>query len=649
MTLAITRLKTVHKCFGTLILACLLAGPSSASRDAEGLDARFIADASCGTETLITLRLKNRDSLPLNLGAPQITATELDLRPTPKQAPPAQEGQDDPEVLPVPPTPVQQRPSALEYLPEVLPKTLESQAVHQSMFNLRIPRENGFYRERVEVRWSYPAFADTVPGLESKAEAMLHYRVTDGCLQPLSVEKFHDLADPHQDLGAPAEDLETLDSVTGFSDTNAFERPESEAVTLVDSRFTTFWNDDPTSTGGEVIEGRYCLRIRYKDNFDNCPTSTMGMKWWRPYCDARQVPMLGLEVYLFDRDSSSMDDWIGTYALHYDDINHYACLEFTWDQDQRGELYPDIYAITNFDVHDTEFGAEEEIHLCRENQKSKEICDEKFSYDWRDSYEANVGSSSGTVYSSLNFGSKTNVWNRRAMSMSTVQKVLRGFQGQRLLSDLNVWWNGDQCTTSAGDPWPCSYDRDWFTLTTDDYRDWFTGPHEMGHNYQKHLFEQNNLYGKSCPSPHFLTVANNESCATREGWANFFSGLTWYTGPDAKNGGVPRYGSRPLETGVHGADCSERSQIEIQVARTFWDIYDNSTDGTDTSPGVTRFDILRTWDEFENGTANHKDKEGGANGGNLRDFKFNASWLSGLQSMIEDAMKQNDTDCQSDS
>lgn len=168
-------------------------------------------------------------------------------------------------------------------------------------------------------------------------------------------------------------------------------------------------------------------------------------------------------------------------------------MSFTWDQDDRGEDYPDTYIRTDMVVLDAEHYPDNlrRATLCEieesDGDSTTDDCTDPYGATWRSSYYNNQ---SGKIYEKKDFGDKTSTWNRRAMSLATVQKFLRSWQGYRMTGDLNIWWNGDRCENDDGDAWPCNWDANWFTMTYDGYRRWTTGPHEAGHAYHRQLYEQ---------------------------------------------------------------------------------------------------------------------------------------------------------------
>lgn len=629
--------------------------PSAAANQASvGLSAKLAfpggAEIACGPEVPVDLVLRNVDRHPLDVLALDLPSEAVyPQRPALPNDP--QPGEDDPALRPAPPADGPFfRPTRLGGdAPQMLPLPgLPADGEVRLPLRLTVPQGDGPQREVVRVVWAYDAAASKAD-VDQEVEAVLYYVADGGCVSLTDVEAWHAATDPVvvRRVFLDGLSLDVADIAGPVLPSALADESDAQTIFEVTDGLTPLYNDDGTRTGATTLDLRFCVRARYLDNFQSCPTDTTGMDWWMPYCDqTTRVPVLGLVVHLYDHDSVTSDDYIGSYALHYDDLDDYSCISFSWNQNLRDELYPDVYIKTNFDVVDTEYGANEWAHLCQSDQEAKDECEDKYGYTWSAHYESNL---SGTAYKSLSFGDEVNIWNRRAMSMAAIQHFLRSFRGNRMTGDLNAWWNGDQCTDSSGNPWPCSYDDNWFTVTDDLYRRWTVGPHEAGHCYQKQLFEQGSLTGQSCPDPHYLDGASNDACATREGFAEFVSTVTWYPLGSGGSSGDPVCDGEQVEDGAKEyTSCSQNAMTEIQVARTFWDLYDSQADGLDTaSVDRTRFDIARTWDAFSNGTGNHNDKEGGSNGCNLWDFHYNAAWSADMQSDTEAAMEQNDTDCQS--
>ncbi len=642
---------------GWAALLGFAASAAFASAPSIGLKTQLIVDGpdaerACGSTIPLSLRVRNRDRHPITMESIRRLETAMSGHPAQTTKPQAVEdpAPGDPEVLPLPLTDWPAQPTRLRLSADLkLPEEIAAAARTRLPLELVRPQAEGYYTDVAQLEWSYPVSLDTDKGARLEARATIHYRVDGECIRILDIDAFHAATEERRSISVIGPDgPAVLDSVSGFEGPRRA-NPVARKAIRVDADGEPgdlIFNDDLFDLPeGDSQELTYCVRVSYYDGWLGCPSNTVGMKWWQPYCNFNlQVPMLGLEVRLWDRDFNSMDDMIGTYTLHYEDLGDYACLDFTWDPVSRGEPAPDVYVSTLFDVQDTEFNAGQKAHLCHSNQTSKDACDDRRSYDWRDSYTPNL-TPGDPVYQDLNFGPSGTLWNRWAMTMASVQKVLRSFQGRHMTGDLNVWWNGTRCRDDDGDPWSCSWDDNWFSVANQNSHRWVVGPHEAGHSYQMQLFEQSTLPGSGCGSEHFVDGVENDACATKEGWADFFSILTWYTGPDAKNNGNPRFGSRSVETGSPPhADCADNARTELQVMRSLWDMYDDRIDGMDVS-AMPRWGILASWDSFANGSGNHNDKETGRNGGNLWDFHFNAA--SGFQTTIDMAMDQNDTDCQS--
>lgn len=513
------------------------------------------------------------------------------------------------------------------------------------------PVEDGHYFDMAFLQWRYAAGASAPTEAEGSMAATLAYRFADGCVQSMTLDDLYARADPITQVGVFQGGTTTqLAIAQGPPGTTGGGGSSGSSPSPLDDLDLPVFDDDPPLPGlqGEVLDLRVCFRVRYRDAFDGCPNNVTGMRWWRPYCDGRLVPVQGLEVTLFDRDSSSNDDHIGTWALHYNGLNDVSCIDFQWDQGTRNETFPDVWIMTRFDVVDTDHpGNRHEIHLCRTEDLGRAECGDKFAFGWRDAFIADVRPTP-TPVRNYDFGGGSGVWNRRAMQVAAGQKALRSFRGERMTSDMNIWWNSDTCKL-RGRLWPCSVNDRWFTMPSWRFQDIYTVPHEYGHSYQKQLFEQDHLTGKRCPRPHFLDQPHNEACATREGWANFVAAMAWFPDPAVFSGGRPVYRNVGVDVGgpVHN-NCPDDAKTQLQVTRTFWDLYDGAGDGFDL-PGVqrSRSDIVRTWDDFPDGRGNRNDRERGSNGVNLEDFLFHAAWDADMESDTDAAMLENVTNCQS--
>jgi hypothetical protein len=102
-------------------------------------------------------------------------------------------------------------------------------------------------------------------------------------------------------------------------------------------------------------------------------------------------------------------------------------------------------------------------------------------------------------------------------------------------------------------------------------------------------------------------------------------------------GSAPFYGTFQIEDSkpyYNGASqCALNAALPGQIARAFWDLDDDNNEiafpsdqnaGSPDNDSFTTASIAQGWDVFLDGDANHKDKETGNDGVNVRDYDANA-------------------------
>jgi len=110
--------------------------------------------------------------------------------------------------------------------------------------------------------------------------------------------------------------------------------------------------------------------------------------------------------------------------------------------------------------------------------------------------------------------------------------------------------------------------------------------HEYGHRIMYGVYG-NCFPNDNCPSPHYIGLASNTTCAWTEGWANFL--------PLAVNNDpVYRWekSSRNLETTYHEG-WENGDAVEGRIAASLWDIYDQENDNLDKYSDQT---FRKIWD-----------------------------------------------------
>lgn len=398
----------------------------------------------------------------------------------------------------------------------------------------------------------------------------------------------------------------------------------------------------------------FCFELYFKSDYQNCPSNQNGMLW-PVTCNASNRTPRNLVVELFDMDNSGGDDFIGEYTLAFtDDESQQVCLEFSWDPVARGETSPDPFIRTDFKVKNPSSSATRFSQACDIDDSPGSSCSDLVSESWR-SFAVTNCSGSCTSGTTLVFNTDpTGTFNQTAMVMHGAGRYEQIF-GLSSLRESDIFYH--MGGVRSGCATVCQFQQNWvnypFGSST---RRWDVPTHEAGHSHQKQLFQQQNLTGTACPSPHIQTDTTTGACATREGYATYIHAVSWWSAGNSA--------SRPTMVGVSiegdsifgGSDptkstCLANSDVEIEVARTFWDLDDINNEGQADSPGVgddsenqSQTSIQQGWRNVPNGTGNHQNDEAGNNANNLKDYlsvNFTTTDIAG-------SMLHNATDCQGD-
>ena len=368
---------------------------------------------------------------------------------------------------------------------------------------------------------------------------------------------------------------------------------------------------------------KYCVKLRYIDDYTDCPTGTHtnGLTQWGPKCDGSKQVAQGFVVELWDRDGETNDDYIATINLDYGNpSNNYACYTFEWDQSATCEDYPDIYVKTHYLARGSN----------SQNLYTKVVPPpgngDKYTRSWRSRYYSNCTDSETCYSKSLNFSSSaTDFGNRKAMILRSTQRFAQAWGTMTNITHHTIYYE----FRSGGGIVAIGPDR--VKFDRNEYDNWQSAAHEGGHCLQRQFFEAEGYAGQACPRPHYFTAPSNEACATREGWASFVA-VAAYWNPENTNSDPFIYGAaiedaEPLDTAGCTASTSTNEDIEAQVTKAFWDLIDANNEGN-TVP-ATKDDELNTgkqklcnaWDDFPDGTGNHEDQEPGETM-NMYDFQY---------------------------
>lgn len=408
---------------------------------------------------------------------------------------------------------------------------------------------------------------------------------------------------------------------------------------------------------------QYCFTIKFKSDYENCPGNTTSM-FWEPACTFLwSVPERSprkLVVELWDKDNTNSDDFIGEYTLNPSTEEATSfCLGFTWDGVARGEAAPDVYLRTRFEVRDGS-GSSFSSKACESDNSPNDSCSNEAIENWRNYAVTNCVSCTSPV--TLVFNSDpAGYYNRIAMVMHSAAAFEDRFASSTHRQNNHYYWiDGDACSGA------CVYaQRKWISMPLSSARRWGTPTHEAGHLMHKQALDENGFPGQPCgcsggvcnPNGHSMTGASNERCATTEGFAHYIHAVSWWN-PSA-SASRPEKDGYSIEGGggTTSSSCFTNSEIELEVARTFWDYDDSNNEGTqgapasgDDSSNRPTSSILQVWRDFPNGTANHaSDEDEDANPSstwpedacNLEDYAANAN-----DSQFNDAMDHNATSCQ---
>ena len=196
---------------------------------------------------------------------------------------------------------------------------------------------------------------------------------------------------------------------------------------------------------------------------------------------------------------------------------------------------------------------------------------------------------------------------------------------------------------------------------------WDTPTHETGHSFHVQALQEDNFPGLSCgciagdngcfnPNGHIIDQPSNERCATTEGFAHYVHAVSWWSPNNSLS--RPTKNGKSIEGGTTttNSNCSVNSEIELEIARTFWDYDDANNEADMPSPGVgadpvngTTTTIINGWTNFVDGFGNHQSDEDEddpeedwpENALNMQDYVFNVS--DGQN--FADSMSHNATQC----
>ena len=370
-----------------------------------------------------------------------------------------------------------------------------------------------------------------------------------------------------------------------------------------------------------------CFRMKFVDSRTNCATA--GETGARRACTASGFSwMVGHQVELWDKDTSSDDEKIGTWYIANQGTQ---CITFPWEGESyhKGESHPDLYLRYINKVNRTGYSNYVYIKGVDTGGASASAT------TWRNgsasnsnAYVARNCTGSCTIFPSGTLWPTSDAASERAqriMALDSAQHALQVF-GEVMDTHAEMRYpGGSDCPTS------CARDRDVFDITESRGDNGFNVAHEVGHLVQMQEFNQDWLRDDCSRNGngHSLGSIEHESCATTEGWANFAGVVSWY---EPNNSGTTPLGwGADFEAGTPRFNtCSSNAHNTHQVAKAFWDLDDwnnengvSPANGDDDNMAYSTTHIARGWRQFDNGSGNRDDGESGADGVNMRDYYAN--------------------------
>lgn len=372
-----------------------------------------------------------------------------------------------------------------------------------------------------------------------------------------------------------------------------------------------------------------CFHLKLTDDRYNCAASSeTGAR--RACNKGGSVDAVGHQVELWDKDSGSDDEYIGTWYIGGGGTQ---CISFEWENAgySKGEANPDLYLRYINIVNRTGYsnyirvkavntdGSDHNVTTWRNGQAGDE-----------NRYVANNCRAGTTCYifPAGNLVPTNDAASARAlriMSLDSAQHTLQ-ILGETMNRHVKLHYPGRAaCTTS------CADDRENFHINASQGGDGILTGHELGHVIQMQQFNRDDLRDDVSKGGNGWNLTSDEydSGATQEGFASYVGIVSWY---EPNNfGTVPRGWSLDFEAAApNRSACADNRGIPLQVAKAFWDVDDwNNEAGAGAAASWSdslRYgteDIIRGWRQFGSGSGNRQDNESGQDGVNMRDYYEN--------------------------
>ncbi len=379
----------------------------------------------------------------------------------------------------------------------------------------------------------------------------------------------------------------------------------------------------------EAANRTACFTLRFKDIRSDCPESNdsgvtracnvdpIFTTWSNP---------VGVLVDLFDHDSDGTpDEFIGTWRLN---SPGQKCITFPWEGEayENGETHPDVYVKAYPIFRSTDGG----IAIRGRDSLGNTVP----AVSWRDEYFLNCGTGSNCALGTLSYSTDANsAITRRVVALDTAQRVLEAFSGAIEGSgDIYLYLGRDEDDEEHCPNWSCASGSE--VWLADDHLSRFDVPvHEVGHvlrNREMGLTSSGADDDRDGVDGHGWTTLEWDKLTASEGWANYVAAVAWWN-PNVGASEPVIAGFDIEEPSPQGGNCHNASQMELQVARGFWDLDDTNQeeeagvgDGDDYTSFATTA-LLNFWGAFPAGTANRQKQESDDNGVNVWDYAFNGN------------------------
>jgi hypothetical protein len=380
------------------------------------------------------------------------------------------------------------------------------------------------------------------------------------------------------------------------------------------------------------------FRVQIKDQRTRCPT-VVSSAVPRPCNPGGYVDFVGGVVELWDKDTGSPDDFIGSYLISGTGVR---TATFDWEAINQwdAETNPDVYLRVYPEVGSQPSG---NIYVRVKDASGTE-------------YAPSIFDSPGFVYNDCPTGTTcaitafitpttdaASALGGAYQILDASQRVIQNYRSQMNAGTINVWYPLNNQPVSPFTSCATGLTWDAHNLCMPPGALGFEGdrsPHEMGHVLQMQLFgnqtglrDDTSLNGSGWTMGSAAVDEEYDSAATTEGWASFVSTTAWYSPAVVGAGALVSYSGVLIEPAVplvqgDWAGCQHQGKLPRNVAKAFWDYTDVENETGPVFAGASDDDICSVnaldeslnWTTFPPGTADRQRLETGSNGVNTLDY-----------------------------